>query len=66
MAYEFRSSGYVKFVRCVTAAWNSLATKDKDTLYFVYENNNAATGSLYLGNRLISGSISSTFSLSDL
>lgn len=65
MAYDFRSGGYVKFVRCVTAAWNSLATKDNDTLYFVYENN-AATGSLYLGNRLISGGVSSTFSLSDL
>lgn len=49
---------YVKFMRGTQALYDSLATKDQDTLYFVYENVNAETGKLYLGNKLISGSSS--------
>lgn len=49
---------YVKFMRGTQALYNSLATKDQDTLYFVYENVSSETGKLYLGNKLISGSSS--------
>ncbi len=49
---------YVKFMRGTQALYNSLAIKDQDTLYFVYENASAETGKLYLGNKLISGSSS--------
>ena len=49
---------YVKFMRGTQALYDSLATKDQDTLYFVYENASAETGKLYLGNKLISGSSS--------
>ena len=49
---------YVKFMRGTQALYDSLATKDQDTLYFVYESASAETGKLYLGNKLISGSSS--------
>lgn len=49
---------YVKFMRGSQALYNSLATKDQDTLYFVYENVGDDHGKLYLGNKLISGSSS--------
>jgi len=49
---------YVKFMRGTQALYDSLATKDQDTLYFIYESANAETGKLYLGNKLISGSSS--------
>lgn len=49
---------YVKFMRGTQALYNSLATKDSDTLYFVYESASSETGKLYLGNKLISGSSS--------
>ena len=49
---------YVKFMRGSQALYNSLATKDQDTLYFVYENIGDDHGKLYLGNKLISGSSS--------
>lgn len=49
---------YVKFMRGTQALYDSLAIKDQDTLYFVYENASAETGKLYLGNKLISGSSS--------
>lgn len=49
---------YVKFMRGTQALYNSLATKDSDTLYFVYESAGSETGKLYLGNKLISGSSS--------
>ncbi len=47
---------YVKFMRGTQALYNSLATKDQDTLYFVYEAVDSPSGKLYLGNKLISGS----------
>lgn len=45
---------YVKFQRGKVESYNRLSTKDNDTLYFVYENNDDSKGKLYLGNRLIS------------
>ena len=47
---------YVKFMRGTQALYNSLATKDQDTLYFVYEAVDSPSGKLYLGNKLILGS----------
>lgn len=59
---------YVKFIRGTTAAWNNLSKKDDDTLYFVYEDKDATKGLLYLGDKLISGSLdgSTTINLGDL
>lgn len=51
---------YVKFYRGSTAAFELLKTNnrlDSDTLYFVYTNANATKGLLYLGDKLISGSV---------
>lgn len=44
---------YVKFLRGTPAAYERLAEKNSDTLYFISEAD-AATGLLYLGNQLIS------------
>lgn len=60
---------YVKFMRGTQALYNSLPTKDSDTLYFIYEAASSETGKLYLGNKLISGSSSNvggTISISDV
>jgi hypothetical protein len=60
---------YVKFMRGTQALYDSLVTKDQDTLYFVYENASAEKGKLYLGNKLISGSssnIEGAVSVSDI
>ena len=59
---------YVKFMRGTQAMYNELATKDSDTLYFVYTSAGSGTGKLYLGNKLISGSssIDGNISLSDI
>lgn len=57
---------YVKFLRGTPAAYEALAKKDNDTLYFISENN-SSTGLLYLGNKLIlGGEIKKNISLSDL
>lgn len=45
---------YVKFMRGTTAAYKNLTSKDDDTLYFLSDSVNEE-GSLYLGERLISG-----------
>lgn len=45
---------YVKFMRGTTTAYNKLTEKDDDTLYFLSDSINEE-GSLYLGNKLISG-----------
>jgi len=59
---------YVKFMRGTQALYNSLATKDQDTLYFVYENISDDHGKLYLGNKLISDSsnVTGDISISDI
>ncbi len=56
---------YVKFLRGTPTAFENLASKDSDTLYFISEQN-ADRGVLYLGEKLISGGISSATSLEDL
>ena len=45
-------TNYVKFLRGTPSAYNNLAFKDSDTLYFVSEPN-ASTGQLDLGDRAI-------------
>ena len=47
---------FVKFQRGSQTAYNNLATKDLDTLYFIYDSSNpSAGGLLYLGETLIGG-----------
>ena len=65
MAYKTQLSGYVKFLRGTPAAWESITNKDADTLYFVAQEG-ATKGTLYLGNKLISSGVSSTYNISDL
>lgn len=48
---------YVKFQRGSLAAYNRLSQKDENTLYFVYESPSSSTGSLYLGDKLISNNV---------
>ena len=48
---------YVKFQRGTLVAYNRLAQKDENTLYFVYESTTSTTGSLYLGDKLISNNV---------
>lgn len=48
---------YVKFLRGTITAYNRLAVKDDNTLYFVYQDGDESHGSLYLGSRLITGDI---------
>lgn len=56
---------YVKFLRGTPAAYEQLTPKDDDTLYFVCERN-ADHGVLYLGEKLISGSLSGSTTIEDL
>ena len=49
---------FVKFQRGSEAAYNKLLAAnrvDNDTLYFIYDEDSAAIGKLYLGKRLIDG-----------
>lgn len=55
---------YVRFMRGNTQAFNLLATKDKDTLYFIYDND--TEGMLYLGDRLIAGGDIGSTSIDEL
>ena len=48
-------ASFVKFLRGSETAYERLAVKDNDTLYFIYKNADDTTGSLYLGSKLISG-----------
>ncbi len=50
---------YVKFLRGTPTAYKNLETKDSDTLYFIYEEDES-TGVLYLGSKLIAGSEAGT------
>ena len=59
---------YVKFLRGTPAAFEKLAAKDNNTLYFISEPG-AKNGLLYLGEKLIAGGTSgdiSNLSLEDL
>ena len=58
-------ANYVKFRRGTPASYAALVQKDPDSLYFISEQN-ALQGVLYLGDKLISGSISASTSLNDL
>lgn len=46
-------ANYVKFMRGTVDAFNRVAAKDKDTLYFIYETADSAQGKLYLGDKQI-------------
>ena len=47
---------YVKFLQGSLTNFKALATKDPNTLYFVFDNEaNPTTSALYLGERLVSG-----------
>lgn len=65
MAWTNRPGNYVKFLRGTPAAWESITNKDDDTLYFIAQPN-ALSGTLYLGNKLISSGVSNTYSISQL
>lgn len=52
-------ANYVKFLRGTPTAYNNLLHKDPDTLYFIHDAS-SSTGKLYLGDKLIAGSISDT------
>ena len=58
-------ANYVKFRRGTPSQFEALAAKDADCLYFISEKN-ATNGVLYLGDKLISGSLTANVSLSDL
>ena len=58
-------ANYVKFRRGTPANYAALASKDADSLYFISEKD-ATQGVLYLGDKLISGSLTANISLSDL
>ena len=49
-------ANYVKFQRGSEQAYNNLAVKNQDTLYFVYNGSDSTTAKLYLGNKLLSSS----------
>ena len=56
---------FVKFTRGTPASYEALPVKNANTLYFIAEPN-AKSGKLYLGNKLIAGSINGATSLSEL
>lgn len=58
--------GYVGFLRGTKAAFDKIITKDKDTLYFIYDSEDQTKGSLYLGNKLIGGGSGSTTTVTDI
>lgn len=56
---------YVKFIRGTPTAFAKLTQKNSDTLYFISDVN-SNTGALYLGEKLISGAVSSFEDLSNI
>lgn len=56
---------YVKFLRGTPTAFAKLSQKDNDTLYFISESD-SKRGSLYLGEKLISESVTSIEDLSNI
>lgn len=66
MAYDVRLGNYVKFLRGTPTAWENIAEKNSDTLYFIAEEG-ATTGQLYLGAKLIAdGDTANVDSLAEL
>lgn len=66
-SYTTTPGNYVKFLRGTPTTWNKIpnSDKDKDTLYFISEND-GQTGQLYLGPKLIIGEISNINNIGDL
>ena len=66
-SYTTTPGNYVKFLRGTPTAWAKIpeADKDKDTLYFISEND-GKTGQLYLGPKLIIGEICNINNIGDL
>ena len=56
---------YVKFVRGSSLAFENVINKDSDTLYFITDTD-TSKGSLYLGDKLISGGVSDLANLQDI
>lgn len=46
-------ANYVKFMRGLSTIFDKLSVKDPNTLYFIYETEDATSGRLYLGDREI-------------
>lgn len=67
MAYTTTIGNYVKFLRGTPTAWEKIsdAEKNKDTLYFISEQD-GSTGQLYLGSKLIIGEVSKIHKIDDL
>jgi hypothetical protein len=59
LAYTTKYGNYVKFLRGTPAAWQSIESKDSDTLYFISEPG-SEKGKLYLGSKLIADGDSAT------
>ena len=59
------AANYVRFYRGSPEAYANIIDKNKDTLYFIYSSD-SDKGSLYLGDRLISGNVSNITDLEDL
>ena len=51
---NYPRADYVRFIKGTPTAWDALAEKDPNTLYFISEKS-AENGLLYLGDKLISG-----------
>lgn len=52
-------ANYVKFMRGTPTAYENLRLKEEDTLYFISESD-AATGKLYIGDKLVNAEMSQT------
>lgn len=48
-------NGYVKFIKGTPSAYQNLASKNNETLYFIVDPESPSKGKLYLGTTLISG-----------
>ena len=57
---------FVKFLRGSQAAYDRLAAPDINTLYFIYDEQDANSGKLYLGQYLINDGAAGTVALTDL
>lgn len=58
-------ANYVKFFRGTPEAFEKLTSKNSDTLYFI-SSTDSSEGSLYLGDKLIIGGVSSITDLKDI
>lgn len=59
------ATSYVRFYRGSVSAFNNLATKNNDTLYFITDSDNGKS-SLYLGDKLITGGITELSDFEDI